>query len=60
MAAMTSPSLITSAVATAVVEDHTKTARIHRSRGRSRIRARRRGASRILAPRGRIVSPSAR
>ena len=60
MAAMTSPSLITSAVATAVVEDHTKTARIHRARGRSRIRGRRRGASRILAPRGRIVSPSAR
>jgi hypothetical protein len=60
MAAMTSPSLITSAVATAVVEDHTKTAHIQRSRGRSRIRARRRGASRILAPRGRIISPSAR
>ena len=58
MAAMTSPSLITAAVADTVVEDHNKTARILRSRGRSRIRARRQGASRILAPRGRIVSPS--
>ncbi len=58
MTAMTSPSLITSSVASAVVEDHTKTARIHRARGRSRIRARRWGASRILMPRGRIVSPS--
>ncbi len=60
MAAMTSPSLITSDVATAVIEDHTKNARIHRSRGRSRIRGRRRAVSRILAPRGRIVSPTAR
>jgi hypothetical protein len=59
MAAMHSPSLITSAVATAVVEDHTNTARIHRSRGRARLRSRRRGAARILVPRGRIVSPSA-
>ena len=59
MAGMHSPSLITSAVATAVVEDHTKTASIHRARGRSRLRSRRRGASRILMPRGRIVSPSA-
>jgi len=59
MAAMTSPSLITSAVADAVVDDPTKGARIHRSRGRSRIRGRRRAVSRILAPRGRIVSPSA-
>jgi len=56
---MHSPSLITAAVATAVVEDHTNTARIHRARGRARIRARRRGASRILAPRGRLVSPAA-
>ena len=60
MAAMTSPSLITSAVATTVVEDHTKAARIHRSRGRSRIRGRRRAVSRVLAPRGRIFSPFAR
>ncbi len=60
MASMTTPSLITSAVGTTVVEDHAKSARLHRSRGRKRLRARRRGASRILAPRGRIVSPSAR
>jgi hypothetical protein len=59
MTLMTSPSLITSAVASAVVEDHTNTARIHRARGRSRIRGRRRAASRILVPRGRIPSPSA-
>jgi hypothetical protein len=59
MAAMTSPSLITTAVADTVVEDHAKTAHIQRSRGRSRILGRRRAASRILAPRGRIVSPSA-
>jgi hypothetical protein len=54
---MHSPSLITSAVASAVVEDHTDTARIHRARGRRRIRARRRGAARTLVPRGRIASP---
>ena len=60
MALMTAPSLITSAVATVVVEDHTNTARIHRAQGRSRLRGRRRAASRVLAPRGRIVSPSAR
>jgi hypothetical protein len=60
MTPMTNPSLITSAVASAVTEDHTKSARLHRSRGRTRIRARRRGASRILLPRGRIPSPSAR
>jgi hypothetical protein len=60
MASMTTPSLITFAVATTVVEDHAKSARLHRARGRKRLRARRRGASRILAPRGRIVSPSAR
>jgi hypothetical protein len=59
MAGMHSPSLITAAVATTVVEDHANSARIHRARGRSRLRGRRKGASRILAPRGRIVSPSA-
>jgi len=59
MALMHSPSLITSAVASTVVEDHAKSARIHRSRGRSRLRGRRRGAARILVPRGRIASPSA-
>ena len=57
MRRMHSPSLITSAVATAVVEDHTNTARIHRARGRRRIRGRRRGAARTLVPRGRIASP---
>ena len=56
---MHSPSLITPAIATTVIEDHTKTARLHRSRGRSRVRGRRRGASRILAPRGRLVPPVA-
>ena len=59
MAVMTSPSLITSAVADTVVDDHAKSTRLVRSRGRKRIFGRRRGASRILAPRGRIVSPSA-
>ena len=59
MTAMTSPSLISTAVADTVVEDHTKAAHIQRSRGRRRILGRRRAASRILAPRGRIVSPSA-
>ncbi|HET8950294.1 MAG TPA: hypothetical protein VFN44_07280 [Solirubrobacteraceae bacterium] len=57
---MTSPSLITSAVASAVTVDHTNTARLHHTRGRRRLRARRRGAPRILVPRGRIVSPSGR
>ena len=60
MAAMTSPSLITSAVATTVTDDHVKSARLVRSRGRKRLLGRRRGASRVLVPRGRIVSPSAR
>jgi len=60
MPGMHSPSLITSAVATTVVDDHNATARLHRSRGRRRLFGRRRGASRVLVPRGRIVSPSAR
>ena len=59
MAAMTSPSLITSAVASTFADDHAKTGRLVRSRGRNRIFGRRRGASRILVPRGRIASPSA-
>jgi hypothetical protein len=59
MAVMTSPSLITSAVATTVSDDHAKSARLVRSRGRNRVFGRRRGASRILVPRGRIASPSA-
>jgi hypothetical protein len=54
---MHAPSLITSAVASTVVEDHNNAARIHRSRGRRRIRGRRRGAARTLVPRGRIASP---
>jgi len=57
---MHSPSLITSAVASAVLEDHNNTARIHRASGRRRFRGRRRGAARALVPRGRIVTPSAR
>ena len=60
MAVMTSPSLITNAVANTVADDHAKTGRLVRSRGRNRIFGRRRGASRILVPRGRIASPSAR
>ena len=60
MAVMTSPSLITSAVASTVTEDHNASARLYRSRGRRRLLGRRRGASRALMPRGRIVSPSAR
>jgi hypothetical protein len=56
---MHAPSLITSAVATAVLADHAETARLHRSRGRARIRGRRKSASRNLVPRGRIVSPGA-
>ena len=59
MASMTTPSPITTAVASSVVEDRVESARLHRARGRMRLRARRRGASRILVPRGRIVSPSA-
>jgi hypothetical protein len=59
MAVMTSPSLITSAVAATVTDDHAKSARLVRSRGRNRLFGRRRGASRILVPRGRIASPSA-
>jgi hypothetical protein len=58
MAGMTSPSLITSAVADTVAVDHAKSTRPVRSRGRNRIFGRRRGASRSLVPRGRIVSPS--
>jgi len=58
MTVMTSPSLITSAVASAVVADHTATAGVYRSRGLRRIRNRR-GASRILVPRGRLASPGA-
>jgi len=60
MAVMTSPSLITSAVASTVTEDHNAEARLYRSRGRRRLMGRRRGVSRALMPRGRIVSPSAR
>ena len=57
MAVMHSPSLITSAVASAVIEDHNDNARIHRAGGRRRLRARRRAAARTLVPRGRIASP---
>ena len=59
MTLMHSPSLITSAVAATVIDDHAATATLHRSRGRARIRRRRNGASRILMPRGRLVSPGA-
>ena len=60
MALMHAPSLLTPAVAATLVDDHANAARIHRSRARNRLFGRRRGASRILAPRGRLVSPGVR